>query len=247
MSKRQKPNIINALLALPKGFKLCVLDKKVRKYAFKPWAFGLIAYLITLSTAYYLHPILLNRLSENSGSFLSSVIYYFSWIAISALLIVASSVISFLFVLITTAFFQTEIAVEVIKDKYSGLQSESIISETTRTILTEAAKIVWILPIFIIVFILGLIPFLTPFAIIFNSWLIAYQFCDVTLDLFKTKSKQRFKFARQNFIFLSIIGLSYLALWTIPFLGIFLTPIAIAGTAWALKESNLLEEFQNHQ
>ncbi len=245
MNKKQKTNIINALLALPKGFKLCILDKGVRKYVFKPWGFGLLSYLVTLSIAYYLHPLLLNRISENSGSFLSTVAYYFSWTAISALLIVASSVISFIFVLITTAFFQTEIAIEVIKDKYSYLETESIISETTRTILTEAAKIVWILPIFIIVFILGLIPFLTPFAILFNSWLIAYQFCDVTLDLFKTKSKQRFKFARQNFIFLAIIGGSYLALWAIPFLGIFLTPIAIAGTAWALKESNLLEEFKN--
>jgi len=237
-------DLTKAIIAIPKGFKLCVFDKKVRKYAIKPWIFGLLAYILTLTIAYYLYPVLVASLTKKSNSFFSTFIYYISHFGVSVLLLVASSILSFVIVLVTTAIFQTEIAIEVLKDKYKNLDDGNIVSETTRTIITELAKIFWILPIFLFVFILGLIPVLTPFAILFNSWLVAYQFCDITLDLFKTKSKQRFKFARKNFIFLSTIGASYLAFWAIPFVGIFLTPIAVAGTAWALKESDLLEEFK---
>ena len=194
--------------------------------------------------SYYIYPLLVSNLSEKSNSLLSTFIYYSARIGISLLLLVASSILSFIIVLVTTAIFQTEIALEVLKDKYKNLNDGNLVSETARTIMTESAKVFWILPVFIFVFILGLIPVLTPFAILFNSWLVAYQFCDITLDLFKTKSRQRFRFARKNFVFLSIIGASYLAFWAIPFLGIFLTPIAVAGTAWALKESDLLQEFR---
>lgn len=233
-------DVYNALLALPTGFKLCLTNPKVRKLAIRPWIAGVFSYFASLGIAYYLHPIVLATLLAPPSSWWTKIVYYVTWLIVAVMLFLASSLLSILFVLITTAIFQTEIALAVLSDKYQVLGDGSIIGETKRTLFVESTKLLWLVPLFIIIFLLGLIPPLTPFSIAANCWLIAYQFVDVVLDLFKKGSFERLKFARKNWLFLIVIGASMSILWAIPFVGILIPPAAIAGTAWALDRAKLL-------
>lgn len=234
-------DISKAVLAIPTGLRLCLSDPKVRKLAFKPWIAGLFSYFFSLFAAYYLHPIILSSLLGAPNSWWMNIVYYLCWLIVAVLLFLASTMLSIVLVLITTAIFQTEIALAVLANKYDGLGQGSVVSETKRTIWVESTKLIWLVPLFITIFILGLIPPLTPFAIAANCWLIAYQFVDIVLDLFKIGSLDRLRFARKNWLFLITIGGCLMLLWAIPFVGILIPPAAIAGTAWALDQANLLQ------
>lgn len=238
-------DISNAILAIPTGLRLCLTNPKVRKLAIKPWIAGLFSYFFSLFLAYYMHPIILSYLLSPPNSWWMNIVYYACWIIVAILLFIASSLLSIILVLITTAIFQTEIALAVLSDKYQGLAQGSVISEAKRTIWVESTKLFWLIPLFITIFLLGLIPPLTPFAIAANCWLIAYQFVDVVLDLFKKGTLERLKFARKNWLFLMTIGGCLMLLWAIPFVGILIPPAAIAGTAWALDRAGLLHFQEN--
>lgn len=233
-------DLSKAFLALPTGFKICMTNSKVRALAFKPWLVGLFSYFFSLALAYYMHPVILSLVTSGSDSWLSSIIYYSLWFVLGLLLLIAASMLSIILVLITTAIYQTEIAKAVLSDKYKNLGDGKLVSETKRTIWVESTKLFWLIPFMILIFTIGLIPIFTPFALAANFWLIAYQFVDVVLDLFKLGTRKRLGFAKQNWLFLITIGACIALLWAIPFLGILIPPIAIAGTAWALESAELL-------
>ena len=233
-------DLSKALLALPRGFNICLTNPKVRRLAIRPWLVGIFAYLLFLASAYYSHPIILDLILGEPSSYFKKFLYYLLWVVVALLLLVVSSILSMVFVLITTAIFQTEIALAVLREKYNDLGTGELISETKRTIWVECTKLLWIVPFIIFFFIIGLIPPLTPFALAANFWLIAYQFVDVVLDLFKLGTRKRFSFAKENWLFLITIGGCISLLWAIPFVGILIPPIAIAGTAWALDQAELL-------
>jgi uncharacterized protein involved in cysteine biosynthesis len=242
--------VFKAAVAVMKGVELCVARREVRKYAMWPWLVGTFCYIASLISVYFVHPILLDRIVGSPEGFWATALFYLAWLFFGLILLVLSMFISAVTVIIFTAVFQTEIAIQVlticghkIPPEASGITG--VVKEGGRAIAVETGKLLWMVPLFIVITILGFIPILTPFALAANAWLLSYQFVDVVLDIFKTTSRQRFAFARRNGIVLCVFGLSLTFLWAVPFLGILLPPAAVAGAAWLLSETSLLEEFED--
>lgn len=134
---------------------------------------------------------------------------------------------------------------EQIPEDTPGLKG--IAHEAGRTITVESLKLLWLIPLFIILFILGLVPLLTPFAVLLASWLLAFQFVDITLDIFRLKSSERLRFCIKYALPITLYGLSLTVLWAIPFVGWVLPPAACAGAAWLLSSMGLIPECESSQ
>ena len=93
----------------------------------------------------------------------------------------------------------------------------------------------------IFVFIIGFIPFLTPFAICLGAWLLAYQFVDVVLDVMKQGVRHRLKFSLKHWILLLQFGLIVTLLCLVPFVAILIPPVAVAGASTLLARAQLIE------
>jgi len=235
--------IFRALIAIPKGLQICLFEKQVRSLAMWPWIVGIFSYFTSLIGVYFLHPVVLSMVAPLPEGIWNSILFYLAWFFLGLSLVIISIVLSIAFVMVFTAVFQTEIATKVLALSSLDLpkQEEGIIKEGTRTILTEAGKLLWILPLMIVIFLIGLIPIFTPFAFAANAWLLSYQFVDIVLEIFKTTSKERFRFARKNALSLTVFGASLTFLWAIPLLGLLLPPAVVAGAAWLIQDNDELK------
>lgn len=232
--------------ALLQGLKLCFFTPEVRKLALWPWCIGCVSYFLSLYAVYAAHPTVMAWFVSSPSGILAYAKYILIWIGVSALMLLLAIILSICFVMICTSAFQSSIAQAALlaHDVRVGLPEMSILNEASRTILVETKKLFWLLPLMIFVFIASFIPFLAPFAILLGAWLLAFQFVDVVLDLFRLSASQRLAFARANYLSLVCFGLVLGALWTVPFLGIFLAPAATAGAAWFLSEPEFMSKIQ---
>ena len=241
-------NINRALAAFFKGISLCFFEPRVRRLAILPWALGCVSYPLAITAAYYSHGPLLAALIDSPSGILSTILYVLAWIGIALLLAVASVLVSVVLVLIGSAAFQSMIVEEVIasihpseRETSSGtLQLSVIFRDSLRAIGTELIKLLWLVPLIITAFVLGLIPWLVPFAFALGAWLIAYQFVDIVLDVATLSARQRFTFARRHWLAMIAFGAVVTAFFLIPLAGILLAPIATAGAAWLLAEEKSL-------
>jgi len=234
------------LFALVQGAKLCLLRADIRKLAVWPWLIGLFTYFSSLYGVYAIHGRVMSWAAHSPSGIFEHLKYGFVWLGVTGLLLFSAVALSFCLVLIFTSAFQTSIAKASLTAHNVELPPSELglLEEASRTILVESRKLILLLPSMILVFVAGFIPLLAPFAIILGAWLLAFQFVDIVLDIFRLSARDRLAFARGNFISLVCFGLVLGILWAIPFVGIFLAPAATAGAAWFLSEPEFLKEIR---
>jgi len=225
-------------LALFQGIRLCLFNASVRRHAKWPWLVGVFSYLGTLYGAYRLHGPLVHHFVAEPTGWWRTIVFALAWILAAALLFVASFIVSICLVMVFTSAFQAAIAQAALRAHAGDIElpESSMLAETTRTILVESVKLLWLVPLVILVFFVGLIPPLAPLALVLGAWLLAYQFVDIVLDLFHLSARERLRFGRTYSRSLIFFGLALTLCWAVPFLGVFLAPAATAGAAWLLAE-----------
>lgn len=245
-------NKANAFFAIFKGTSLCFKNTKIRRLAFIPWIVASVSYILTTWVALSYRSSLLASFMSEGNSFFHVFLYNLASIGITLLLLFASMLISIILVLILTSVFQSAIASEVLRmynhecpQQSNGIKA--LLSETLRTMLTESFKLIWLLPLLLLLFFLGLIPIFTPIALVCSAWLLAYQFIDIVLDVLLVKARNRLFFSLRNSLTLICFGFSLTILWAIPFLGLFLVPAATAGASWLLAEDGIVKAFENEK
>lgn len=238
-------NSIRAFFAILKGLDLCLRKPSVRRLAVVPWILGAFCYIASVIGAYHAHPLLLEWAVGDPEGFWRHILYWFAYLSFAVLLLLVTLILTMTLVMLCTSVFQTAIVQRVLEELREPFPEEQagmrgLVKETGRTIVVEAAKLLWLLPLMLIVLIIGFIPLLTPFALLLGAWLLAYQFIDIVLDVYRVPARARFRFARQHSFLLVSFGLSLSICWAVPFLGILLPPAAVAGASWLLAQSSLL-------
>lgn len=230
---------LRALVGFLEGARLCFRDPAIRRLAIRPWLFGALGYLAALFGAIHLHPTVVQSVASEPTGFWSSVLYWAAWALAGVMLLVAAAVVALLFTLLLGGLFQTAIAEEILRRKGFDIAEvrgiSGISGEVLRTILTEAVKLMWVVPVMIMLFVLGLIPLLTIPAAVAGGWLLGYTSFDVPLDALRTSALQRLGFSLRNPFLITTYGLLFMAVSIIPFLGILLAPVAVAGAATILS------------
>lgn len=235
-------SVFLAALALLQGFRLCLFNPVIRKLSLIPWLIGLFIYAIGASVAWYWHSDIVSHYAASPDSLWSHITYIATWLGVALLLVVLVSVVSIVIILIATATVQAEIVQATLtatQNSYSNTEAGAI-KEVTRTVLAESFKLLWLVPASILIALVGLVPILTPFAIVVGAWLLAYQFVDIVLDTLKYGGIQRLGFSLRHAIPISIFGLTLLALWAVPLVGWLLPPVAVAGCTWFLSKTHLI-------
>ena len=244
-------NAVKAFIAVFQGFGFCLSKQQIRRLALWPWAIGALVYVAVAVGAVYSHSPLLGMLVSEPTGFISHVLYWLAWLLVSGLLLVGTLLLTVIIVMIFTGVFQTAIATETLKtigaavpEDESGVKAT--LKETGRTILTESAKLIWLVPLICLTFVIGLIPLMTPIALVMGAWLLAYQFVDVVLDVYRIKTRARISFGMRHGVLLVSFGLGLAACAIIPFVGLLIPPVATSGAAWFIHESGLLEATQEN-
>ena len=246
-------NLERSFIAFFKGISLCLFSPAVRRLVILPWLLGLFCYPVALYAAYQAHTPVVSYLTSSSDGFMGTIIYWGAWLLMSVLLFVGALFIAVLLVLICTAAFQTAIVEQVLCEIRGGalledqekLSIKVILRQSIRAIGTESVKYLWLVPLFVLVFIFGFIPFFTPIALIGTAWLLAYQFIDIVLDVARMGATGRIKYSLKNWIPVCTFGLVITLAFLIPFAGVLLAPIATAAAAWLLSEQEELWEDQS--
>ena len=233
--------------ALLHGIRLCVTEPEIRRLSLRPWIVGALIYVLAFFLGLWAHETLYTQLAPAAGHWWSTALSWVVWFGVSILVLAASMIIAVVALLISTSVFQTAIAASVMKlngvnlpEEFVGLSGSAY--EVKRTLLTECGKLFWLGPLLIFALIISIIPLLLPLGILLSAWLLAYQFVDVVLDLFRIRPLKRFKFARSHSPSLLLFGGVLMLLWTIPFMGILLAPAAVAAAAWMLSDESYQDE-----
>lgn len=239
--------IAKPFTSIPRAFLIILGSRDILRLALWPWIVGALCYLLTGLSAIYLYTPLLYNLMHTPQNWWQAIIYFLLKIGLVILLFSTSLLLSITLVLILTSVFQTAIVEKTLSSlgrAYPGQNSgaKAIAKESLRTILVESIKLIWLLPLMLLCLIMGLIPLLTPFAIILAAWLLAFQFIDVVLDLYRLPIRKRFGFCRRHFFTVLGFGLSLTLLWAIPLLGILIPPVAAAAAGLMLHELGLIDE-----
>jgi CysZ protein len=233
--------ILKPILAPFKGLQLCLFDAELRNYALRPWGIGVLIYITLFTIAFYFYSNITALVAYSFGGGLGTVSDFLAWIGALLLVLVATVFFTFIGVLILCAYSHNQIAQVLLIRKKIMLKEITVIQEIGRTSLTETVKLIWLIPLYIFAFLLGLIPIFTPFAFILGSILLAYQFFDYPLDNLHFSAFKRLGFLFKHIVGAVLFGGTLILLGLIPFLGFFLPPIAVAGASWLILEENWLQ------
>ena len=235
-------SIIEAVIAIFQGGRLCFFSPDIRRLALWPWTIGSFCSLICLIGALFLHQPLLQWLIPVPHGFWLSLLYGLAWIGTWLLLFVCTVIISLAGVMVFAGVFQSSIATEVLKKAGFALPDgeqnlRATIKDTTRSLACETIKLLWLIPLGAIILVIGFFPILVPLAIILSAWLLAYQFLDIVLEVLRVSLGKRMRFAVRHWLRMVAFGIGLLLICCIPFAALFLPPIAVAGAAWWLGET----------
>jgi uncharacterized protein involved in cysteine biosynthesis len=229
-------SLITPILAPFKGFQLCFNDPQLRRFAGKPWMIGGISYLLLVIGAIFLHTPLTHEFASSNHSAWPNVLAVIIWLAVTFGLLFLATLLTISIVLISGGYYHFRIAHHILVKEGIPSDEERFLSELGRTMVTETLKLLWLLPLFIITFIIGVIPFLTPLAFVLGSLLLAYQFFDYPLEFLRLGAFGRFGFLLKHMVTATLFGATLLVLSAIPFVALFISPIAVAGASWLFIE-----------
>ena len=243
------PKLVTAISSLSGAFRLCLFDSRYRRLALRPWLIGFVVYCGAAVGAVYAHAPILQRTAADPTTAVSWIIYVAAWIGIAVGLLVSTMIISVAIILVFSSLFQTDLAKLALTDlevPYPADESSlhGTVKEAARTVIVETTKLLWLIPLGIIVFITGLFPILLPLTLFFVSWLLAYQFVDIVVDVIKVPPFRRLRYSIGNSLTLLWFGLVLAGLWAVPFLGFLLPPIAVVAAANYFNKVGLLERIR---
>jgi uncharacterized protein involved in cysteine biosynthesis len=222
-------------------------NKTIRRLALWPWAIGAASYLAGAVVSIHYHNHLVDMLISSSEGFWGSVLYVLAWLGAAIVLLLGTIIFSIIVVTILAGVFQSWIAEQVF-EQYNVLPKtivpdfRGLLKELMRNIKAEILKAIWMVPLALTLIALGFIPALTIPVFILGSWLLAYQFVDVGLDLLHLPASRRLLFSLRHVVSVTIFGITLAIVW--PVAGFLLPPVAAAGAAWLLATGNypLVEE-----
>ncbi len=234
--------VVKSFLAVFHGFRLCFFDPHIRRLAIWPWIIGGCGYIVAFIISYNIHSSLVGYFVNDGSGILHNLWLGLVWLGVTLFLFIASMLLSVLIVLVFGGIFQSSIALRVASSSGLPLPGEAdgmrgTIDEAFRSIRTESVKLLWLLPLSCVALIVGFIPFLAPAALVVGAWLLAYQFVDIVLDIFKLSAKKRLRFAMEHWIPVVTFGLVLSLICFIPFVGLLIPPVAVAGAAWWMLET----------
>ncbi len=238
--------IFNAVRSSLFGIKSCLSDPSVRRYALKPWAVGFIVYILAGVGAVFAHGPLIAAFTSDPSGFWSHVVYWLIWSGVTLGLIAAASILGVVVVFAVTGVFQTGIVRHVLslesapKPPAEASGAAATAGEIGRTIYVEGTKLLWIVPFGLLILIGGFIPPLAPICFVLSAWLLAFESCDIVLDVYKIPVLKRLKLALGSPIVFTCFGAPFVLLSMIPLLGFMVPPLAAAGAARFLARHPLL-------
>ena len=241
---------IKAPFALLQGLRYCLQEPEVRSLAIRPWIIGTLLYPSSLIGVYYLHSPLMNYCGAVVPSEWNwSMLWYgLLWLGIGIGLLAIFIGLSVLVTMLLCSSLHEEIVAQVLElqgqtrpETSAGFKNT--VQDTVRIVTVEVGKFFWFLPIIILLLIAGFVPAMAPITLLTSCWLLAYRFIDIVLETQKLTAKQRLAFAGRHIIPLTVFGFTLHLCWAIPFMGILLVPIAVAGASWLCAD--LLENTQD--
>lgn len=243
------PRLICAISSLFSALRLCLFDGRYRKLAAKPWLIGALTYSAAIVASYYLHGPILHRMVSEPTGFFSWIVFIGAWIAVTIGLVASTMIISVAIVLVFSAVYQTDLVRAALSDLGVPVPTDEAglhgtFKETVRTVYVETTKLLWLIPLGVTAFFTGLFPILIPFTVLLISWLLAYQFTDLTLDVLRVPPLKRLRLALSHSRSMIWFGLALSALWAIPFLGFLLPPVAAVAAAQYLERIGFLKLVQ---
>jgi len=239
--------ILKPLYFLKKSVQFLLKDKISLSLSLIPIFIGLILYF---SSFYYLNEALSNLTHSflsgwlNSESFIIKILLY---LIKGLLAIIGYFLVNWTFVLIVSLLgspLNDFISERVEKKMYGKTlknlkQSFSHIGSKIIFILfNEIKKISFILILSSLVFILGYIPFLTPFALALSFLLVSIQFVDYVWARHDIKFKQCFQDIMKNLGFYTLSGAIYFLLISIPIINLFVPALATIHFTYSFNDKN---------
>jgi len=233
--------LLAPIIAPFKGFYLCLTDSELRGYALRPWGIGAIIYIIFAYGSFQFYPYLASVFGAKPASWTGIVDALVSFgTAIGMIFVV--TILTIGAVLVLGAYYHTKISRSILSRSRALPDEKSVLGEIGRTGVTEFLKLVWLVPLLLITFILGLIPVLTPFAFVLGSLLLSYQFFDYPLDTLHVGAFGRLEFLLGHGLSAILFGATLLVICSIPFAALFIPPVAVAGASWLFTEKKWLSE-----
>ncbi len=236
---------MTAAVAILRGLSLCLRDGEVRSLATRPILWGVLVYALAIVGAYFSHGWFVGLIASGDPSgILGTIWYWTAWVLASVLLAVVMGIVAVVAVIAVSGPYQSAIARQVLIRRGIVVPEEAggvtgVVREVGRTVGVEAGKLVRLLPVIVALPLLGFVPFLTPVVLVAGSWMLAFQFVDVVLDLFKVPVRERFAIARRRWLTVTLFGAGTATLFMVPFAGIVLAPAAAAGAATLFAEGPL--------
>jgi len=229
-------SLLTPIIAPFKGFQLCLFDSEVRKASTLPWIVGGVIAGLTSGILIFAFPKITAYMLANLGQSISIGSQVLSWLISAVVSILFTALTTMIVVLVLCSYYHYRIAQIVLTKRGYTLKELTALKEIGRSSTTEILKLLWLIPLYIIVFIIGLIPIFTPLAFIGWGILAAYQFLDYPLDTLHFGAFGRLGFVFKHFFSAMLFGLTLVLLSAIPFVIFFITPAAVAGASWLIAE-----------
>ena len=234
-------SLLNPIIAPFKGFQLCLFDPEVRKASMLPWLVGGLISILTSGLLLFLFPKIVAFILLHLSLSVSIFSQIISWIVSIFVSILIAALVTMIVVLVLCSYYHFKIAQIVLTKRGYTLKELTAIKEIGRSSVTEILKLLWLIPLYIVIFIIGLIPIFTPLAFIGWGILAGYQFLDYPLDTLHFGAFGRLGFVLKHLFSAMLFGTTLVLLSGVPFLIFFITPAAVAGASWLIAEMNWVE------
>lgn len=211
----------------------------------RPWLIGAAVYLLSLLPTFFFADDLAHLMVGDGSTFWNKFVYACALVVSFLLLFALSMILAMTLTLVLSAFFQEDIARAVLRKRSELVPQLSVSRSLTQeayAISAELFRLLWLLPIFGLLVLIGFIPLLTPLALIAACWLLAFQFVDLALSVLGLGAFRRWGMLSRRPLLMLTFGALLTILWAIPLFGIFLAPIAVAAAASLVLNSSLVNE-----
>lgn len=180
------------------------------------------------------------------SALLPSWLYWLYWILMPLAVIALVVMLAYSFstvLMILMAPFNGLLSEQVDKSMGNQLPEESLWSITKRTVSREFIKLVYLLPRYLLLVVLSLIPgvnFIAPILwVLFTSWVVALQYADYSFDNRQHSFKSARNEIRQHWLTVMGFGAVVMFFLTIPIANWFVIPAAIIGATQMCHEQNI--------
>lgn len=219
---------------------LLARQPKLIKYMILPVLFSLTTYVVLLAFLYTtLESTFNDFLPSLSGDDVWSIIFYVFWLLVFVLLFLYLASYSFISISKIFAAPFNDLLSERIEVEYNPAYEEPknafqhFLNTIFPTILEEIKKVSLITLGFAILFFLSLIPvinvFIAPISVAYSVLALSIDFVDYPLARRLMRLREKKQFVIGNMPELLGFGSGTFVLFLIPFLGLFILPIAVIG------------------